>query len=101
MNERTINPDLLPILTETGGWHGTRPADADRCGRRSSLPKSQPAFPLTDEQCQQLAEQLFPQLEATLRDAIGSRSEARWEKAMQQVRAALPDLVRDTVQNPR
>jgi len=37
-----------------------------------------------------LAERLFPQLEATLRETIGSRSEARWEKSMQQVRIILP-----------
>jgi len=100
MNERIINPDLLPILTEMAdGTVLDLPTLTETVG--IELADKQPAFPLSDEQCRQLAEQLFPQLEATLRDAIGSRSEARWEKSMQQVRDALPDLIRDTVQKPR
>ena len=96
MKSRVINPDLLPILTETADGSVldlptlTEAVDAQ-------LAATKRAFPLTDEQCQQLDEQLFPKLEATLRTAIGTRSEARWEKSMQQVRGALPDLIRDTV----
>ena len=56
-----------------------------------------PAALLSDEQCRQLAEQLFPQLEATLRNTIGSRSEAKWGKAMQQVQAALPELIHEAI----
>ena len=100
MKSRIINPDLLPILTET--VDGT-PIDLPTLTEAVSahLPAKKPAFQLSTEQCQQLAERLFPQLEAALRDAIGSRSEARWEKAMQQVRDALPDLISNTVQQPR
>lgn len=95
-----INHDLLPILTET--VDGT-PIDLPMLTEAvdAHISKTKRALELTDEQCQQLAELLFPQLEPTLRSAIGSRSEAKWEKAMQQVRAALPDLIRDTVQKPR
>jgi hypothetical protein len=92
-----IDPNLLPILTET----------AD--GKVLDLPvlteavegRHRAALPLSEAQCRQLAEQLFPKLEATLREVIGSRSEARWEKSMQQVRATLPDLILSTVQKPR
>lgn len=92
-----INPDLLPILTETAdGTVLDLPMLTEAID--SHIAATQPAAILSDEQCQQLAAQLFPRLEATLREAIGSRSEARWEKSMQQVRAALPDLVRDAVQ---
>lgn len=99
MKSRTINPDLLPILTETAdGTPIDLPMLTEAVGAHRSATKR--AFPLTDEQCQQLAERLFPQLEAALREAVGSRSEARWEKSMQQVRSALPALIRLTVQQP-
>lgn len=100
MKSRTINPDLLPILTETADGSVldvpmlTEAIDGHLAAAKTELP-------LSGEQCRQLAELLFPQLEATLRDAIGSRSEARWEKSMQQVRNALPDLIRDAVQKQR
>ncbi|MBI5006175.1 MAG: hypothetical protein HZB95_03520 [Nitrosomonadales bacterium] len=100
MNTKDINPDLLPILTELAdGTVLDLPTLTETVGSKRAV--QQPAFPLSDEQCRQLAEQLFPQLETALRAAIGSRSEAKWEKAMQQVRTALPDLIRDTVQKPR
>jgi hypothetical protein len=89
-----IDPDLLPILTETAdGTVLDLPTLTETLD--SELEAAAPSLPLTDEQCRQLAEQLFPRLEATLRDAIGSRSEARWAAAMQQVQARLPDLIRD------
>ena len=95
-----IDHDLLPILTETAdGTVLDLPTLTEALG--GELEAAAPALPLTDEQCRQLAEQLIPRLEATLRDAIGSRSETRWEKSMQQVRDALPGLIRDAVQNPR
>lgn len=100
MTSRVINPDLIPVLTETAdGTVLDVPTLTEAVGEQPV--KAEPAFPLSAEQCGQLAEQLFPQLEATLRAAIGSRSEARWEKSMQQVRNALPDLIHDTVQKPR
>ncbi|MBI4808610.1 MAG: hypothetical protein HY799_06670 [Nitrosomonadales bacterium] len=91
-----INHDLLPILTEKAdGTVLDLPTLTDAVNSKTAAGKR--PFPLNDEQCRQLAEQLFPELEAKLREAIGSRSEARWKKAMQQVRAALPDLISDTV----
>lgn len=99
MKSRVINPDLLPILTDTvDGTPIDLPTLTEAVGAHLAAPK--PAFPLSAEQCQQLAERLSPQLEATLRDAIGSRSEARWEKSMQQVHSALPELIRNAVQGP-
>lgn len=96
MKSRAINPDLLPILTETvDGTQIDMPTLTETVG--AHLAATKPAFALSEEQCQQLAERLFPQLEAALREAIGSRSEARWEKSMLQVRSALPDLIRDAV----
>jgi hypothetical protein len=95
-----INPELLPILTETAdGMILNLPVLTEAVA--GLIPVAAPALLLTDEQCRQLAVQLFPRLEATLRDAIGTRSEARWEKSMQQVRDALPDLIRDAIQEPR
>ncbi len=92
-----INPDLLPILTETAdGTVLDLPMLTETID--DHVVATKPAAILSDEQCQQLAAQLFPKLEATLREAIGSRSETRWEKSMQQVRAALPDLIRDSAQ---
>ena len=93
-----INPDLLPILTETAdGTVLDLPMLTEAIDGHIAAAK--PAPILSDEQCQQLAAQLFPELEATLREAIGSRSETRWEKSMQQVRAALPELIRNAAQN--
>jgi len=95
-----IDPNLLPILTETADGKVldlpvlTEAVEGHRAAAASALP-------LSEAQCRQLAEQLFPKLEATLREVIGSRSEARWEKSMQQVRDALPDLILSTVQKPR
>ena len=92
-----IDPDLLPILTETAD--GTV---LDLPLLTEAVDEHVAAAPLlTEEQCRQLAERLFPGLEARMRAAIGSRSEARWERSMQQIRDALPDLIRDTVQTSR
>jgi hypothetical protein len=92
MKSRVINPDTIPILTDTvDGTPIDLPMLTEAVGKH---PDTTAAMSLSDKQCQQLAEQLFPRLEATLRDAIGSRSEARWEKSMQQVRSALPELIR-------
>ncbi len=100
MKPRLINPDLLPILTETvDGTPIELPMLIDAVGAHPTT--TAPAFPLSEDQCRQLAEQIFPRLEITLREAIGSRSEAKWEKAMQQVSSALPDLIRDVAQAPR
>lgn len=95
-----INPELLPILTETAdGTILNLPVLTEAV--EGLIPAAAPALLLTDEQCRQLAVQFFPRLEATLRDAIGTRSEARWDKSMQQVRDALPYLIRDAIQEPR
>ncbi len=95
-----INPDLLPILTETvDGTVLNLPILTEAVEELVAVVP--PAPLLTEEQCQQLAEQLFPALEAALREAIGSRSETRWEKSMQQVRDALPELIRAAAQEPR
>lgn len=94
MSTRDINPDLLPILTVLAdGSMLEVPTLTEKVGVKPAAP--QPAPLLSEAQCQQLAEQLFPQLEAALREAIGSRSETRWTAAMQQVQTALPDLIRD------
>ena len=95
-----IKHGLLPILTETAdGTVLDLPMLTEAV--EEHIASTAPAFPLSDEQCQQLAELLFPRLEIALRNAISSRSEARWEKSMQQVRDALPGLIRDTVQKSR
>lgn len=99
MKSSAINPDLLPILTETAdGTVLNLPILTEAI--EGHVAPQEPGSLLSDEQCRQLAEQLFPHLEATLREAIGSRSEARWEKAMQHVRNALPDLIRIGAQKP-
>jgi hypothetical protein len=91
MKYRPINHDLLPILTETAdGTVLTPPVLTNKADLRNAL--------LNDAQCQELADRLFPQLEQALHAAIGSRSEAKWAKAMQQVEAALPGLIRDAVE---
>jgi hypothetical protein len=96
MKSRVINPDTIPILTDTvDGTPIDLPMLTEAVGKHLTTTT---VLPLSDKQCQQLAEQLFPRLEATLRDAIGSRSEARWDKSMQQVRSALPELIRKAVQ---
>lgn len=98
MNPRIINPDTLPILTEVVDDEPIQLPTLTEAldGHLAALP----AALLTEQQCQQLAEQLFPQLEITLRAAIGSRSEAKWNKAMQQVQAALPELIQQAAQRP-
>jgi hypothetical protein len=97
MKSHTINPDLLPILTETAdGKVLDLPTLTETISENPAPAKT--VFPLSDEQCRKLAEQLFPQLETKLREAIGSRSEARWEKAMQQIQDVLPDLIHSAIQ---
>ena len=96
MKKRPLNPDLIPILTETAD--GTI---LDLPMLTETVSDAKEPVALTEEQCKKLAARLFPQLEVTLRDAIGTRSEARWEKSMQQVREALPSLIRASVQRRR
>jgi hypothetical protein len=94
-----IDPELLPILTETAdGTVLDLPVLTEAVEERLTVA---PAPALMEEQCRQLADQLYPALEILLRDAIGSRSETRWEKSMQQVRGALPDLIRTALKEPR
>jgi hypothetical protein len=84
-----FNPDLLPILTETAdGSVLDLPILTETVGEDTS-----PALPLSDTQCQHLAEQLFPRLEATLLNALGASPETTWQSAMQQVRTTLPELL--------
>ncbi len=100
MNMHDINPDLLPILTELAdGSVLELPMLTETVVAAPT--EMAPAFLLDEQQCRQLAEELFPELESTLRNAIGSRSEAKWEKAMQQVHEALPELIRNAVQETR
>ena len=97
MKERTINPDLIPILTETAdGTVLDLPTLTDTVGETPS-PAAKAQYSLSDEHCKKLAARLFPQLEITLRAAIGTRSEARWAKSMQQVQAELPNLIRSSI----
>jgi hypothetical protein len=98
MKSHIINPKTLPILTDTvDGTPIDLPILTEAVENRLGPTV---ALPLSDQQCRQLAEQLFPGLVVTLHDAIGSRSEARWEKAMQEVGNALPELIRKAVQKP-
>ena len=98
MKSRISNPNDIPILTDTvDGTPIDLPMLTEAVEKRLKPPL---ATTLSDKQCEQLAKQLFPQLEATLRDAIGSRSEAHWEKAMQEVSNALPELIRKATQKP-
>jgi hypothetical protein len=53
---------------------------------------------LSARECQRLAEKLFPDLEAAILDAISSTPDANWDTAMQQVRKALPKLIRKAAQ---
>jgi hypothetical protein len=95
-----IDPELLPILTETAdGTVLDLPTLTEAVDELPAV--ALPALALTEAQCLQLAEQLHPLLEATLREAIGSRSETRWEKSMQHVRMALPQLLRSALQESR
>jgi hypothetical protein len=53
---------------------------------------------LSARECQRLAEKLFPDLESAFLDAISSTPDANWDTAMQQVRKALPKLIRKAAQ---
>ncbi|OIR04780.1 hypothetical protein GALL_131660 [mine drainage metagenome] len=53
---------------------------------------------LSAKECQRLAEKLFPDLESAFLDAISSTPDANWDTAMQQVRKALPKLIRKAAQ---
>jgi hypothetical protein len=96
MKSRKINPDLLPILTDTAD--GT-PIDMPLLTQAVAPPSASAALVLSEQQCEQLAKQLLPQLETTLREAIGSQ--ASWGKAMQEVRNSLPELIRKAAQKAR
>jgi len=93
---RVIDPESLPILTETAD--GT-PLDLPVLTEVVPEHRTTPVhpLPLTDEQCRQLAELLLPQIEATLLDAISSSPESDWKAAMQQVRGQLPALIRKAI----
>jgi regulator of sirC expression with transglutaminase-like and TPR domain len=94
MKSRTINPDLLPILTDTAdGTPIAMPLLTQAVEKHPSA-----AFALSEQQCQQMAQRIFPQLETTLREALGSQ--ASWEQAMQEVRNVLPELIRKAAQKP-
>lgn len=53
---------------------------------------------LSAQECQRLAEKLFPDLEAAILDAISSTPDSNWDTAMQQVRKSLPKLIRKAAQ---
>lgn len=97
---RVILPDSLPILTETAD--GT-PLDLPILMEtvEEHLTSTTNALLLNDKQCHELAEQLLPQIEATLLDAISSSPEADWQSAIQQVRVNLPSLIRQALQELR
>jgi hypothetical protein len=96
MKSRTINPDLLPILTDKAdGTPVTMPLLTQAVDK---YPSATTELVLSEQQSQQLAEHLFPQLETTLREAIASQP--TWGSAMQQVRNGLPELIRKAAQKP-
>jgi hypothetical protein len=96
MKSRTINPDLLPILTDTvDGTPIDMPTLTQSPDKQLS---STAALTLSEQQCKQLAKRLFPDIEAAFLNAINSTPEASWETAMQQVRTVLPKLIRKAAQ---
>ena len=95
-----IHPESLPILTETAdGTLLDLPVLTEVVAGYRTTPAN--PLPLTDKQCHQLAEQLLPQIEATLLDAIRSSPESDWKAAMQQVRSQLPGLIRKAISEIR
>jgi hypothetical protein len=93
---KRIRPADLPILTETvGGEPLELPTLTETFEEQLSTSQ------LDREQCRHLAEALFPELEAKLLAALNSSPEADWQTAMQQVRLALPDLIRKALQEAR
>jgi hypothetical protein len=50
---------------------------------------------LSNKQCLQLAESLFPKLETALLNALSSSPETDWQSAMKLVRKELPKLIRN------
>ena len=91
---KRIRPADLPILTETvGGEPLELPTLTETFVDQLSALKFGP------EQSRQLAEALFPKLEAKLLEAINSTPD--WQAAMQQVRNDLPELIRQSVNKPR
>ena len=91
---KSIRTSNLPILTETVD---SAPLDLPTL---TDTVEEQIAS-LSDTQCRQLAERLFPKLEAKLLEALSSAPEANWQTAMQQVHTALPALIRNALQQPR
>lgn len=53
---------------------------------------------LSINECQRLAEKLFPALETAFLDALASSPQANWETAMLQVRRELPKLIHKAAQ---
>jgi hypothetical protein len=49
---------------------------------------------LSDKQCQELAAQLGPQLEALLRERLTLHFESLWQRYWGEVEKSLPDLIR-------
>jgi hypothetical protein len=95
-----VKPELLPILTETvDGTVLDLPTLTDTV--EDKVDALTPELPLSDEQCQHLAAQLFPRLERTLRDSLATLSKTEWQTAIRQLETKLPELIRDTVHQPR
>lgn len=95
-----IRPETLPILTETAD--GT-PLDLPILMEmvEAQLITTVHVLPLSDAQCHRLAEQLLPQIEATLLNALNSSPQSDWQAAMQQVRVQLPAFISKAVQELR
>lgn len=94
---RDIHPESLPILTETvDGTPLDLPILMESVDEHLAITAH--TLLLTDVQCHQLAEQLLPQIESTLLDAISSSPESDWQTAMQQIKILLPALIRKALQ---
>ncbi len=98
---KPAKPGDLPVLTERPEATTKIPVLTDTLAEVPAPALGQPAIPLTEAQCRELAVRLAPQLESMLRDKLARQFDALWESSWREIKGTLPDLIRDQLGSGR
>lgn len=87
--------DDIPMLTELAGEAVEIPVLTEAIAEEASSVAAQTAATadLPDAECQRLAAQIAPQLEALLRNKLVAQFDVLWQEAWREAQASLPELI--------
>ncbi len=93
--KKPAKPAELPVLTERPDAGPPIPVLTEELASADFSTEARGPLPLSDAECQRLAAQLAPQLEAILRAKFAQHFDAWWEKSWREAESKLPGIIRE------